>query len=353
MEKLRVIDADAHFVETSIVWEKYLDEKFRSDAPQFAKDNQGRDRLLVGNNLLPYIPAPPGGLLERRPGFVDLELRLKDMDREGIDVMVMYPTKGLLFFGIPDAVKMDALCRAYNNWAAESISINPQRYIAPAVLPQLDPTMALNEAKRALKLGLRGVLIRPNPVGGRNLDHPSFEPLWHFLADNNVPLILHEGTTQDLPQFGLDRYDNFLYRHVVSHAFEQMAATMCLIMGGVLERHPNLRVMIVECGVGWVPYWLDRLDDHQDHWSHASLKLKEKPSDYFRRQCFVAAECAEHLIPFVVNAIGDDNVCFSTDYPHQDHPFEGVVDLIKNMPGINDENKRKILGANAARLFGI
>jgi len=166
--------------------------------------------------------------------------------------------------------------------------------------------------------------------------------------------VLHEGTTMDVPQFGEGRYDgNFMYRHIISHPFEQMAALMTLICGGVLERHPKLNVTVVECGVGWAPYWVDRLNDHQVHWGHQSIELKEKPSDYFRRQCFIAAEGAEHMIPYVVNAMGDDNVCFSTDYPHSDHPFAGVVAELKAMEGVSAASKQKILGGNAKRLFNL
>ena len=140
---------------------------------------------------------------------------------------------------------------------------------------------------------------------------------------------------------------------MISHPFEQQMALLSLICGGVLERHPKMRVTMVEAGVAWVPYWIDRMDDHVEHWGHASLPLKEKPSYYFKRQCFVSAEGAERLLPFTVDAIGDDNICFSSDYPHPDHPFDGVVAELKSMPRLSDESKRKILGDNAARLFGI
>ena len=349
-----VVDADAHFMEPAETWSaRYLDQKYAGFVPRTATDNQGRRRRLVGSKMLPFIPLPPKTAMEKLPGASDPKARLADMDRAGVDVMVIYPTAGLYFFSLEDKDACVALCRAYNDWAADFCAQDPRRLIAPAIIPQMDVQAAITEAKRAVVLGLKGVFMRPNPIGGRTLDHPAYEPLWEALAGANVPVVLHEGTTQDLPQAGNDRYDNFLFRHMISHPFEQQMGLLSLIMGGVLERHPNLRAMIVECGVGWAPYWIDRMDDHAEHWGHASLRLPLKPSEYFRRQVFVGAEGDERLLPFTVAAIGDDNICFSTDYPHPDHPFEGVVDGIKSMQGLSEESKRKILGENAARLFGL
>jgi predicted TIM-barrel fold metal-dependent hydrolase len=351
-----VIDADGHFNEPQELFASYLAPEFRWAAPKMVVDNQGRNRSMIGGEMMPFIPQPKriiadGGL---REGRTDMAARIRDMDDEGIDVMVIYPTKGVFFYGIKDVAANAALCDAYNRWASDQFSIDPERIIGPCVVPQIDPALAARMAAEALgKPGIKGVMLRPNPIGGRNLDHPAFEPLWNLMEETGSPLILHEGTTMDVPQFGEGRYDNFLYRHAVSHVFEQEAAIMTLIMGGVLERHPKLKVVVAECGVGWAPHWIDRLDDHHEHWGVASIALKEKPSFYFQRQCFIAAEGAEALIPFVVGAMGDDNICFSTDYPHPDHPFKGVVDSIRTMEGVSDESKRKILGLNAARLFNL
>lgn len=350
----RVIDADAHFFEPLEMWTDYLDPQFHWARPRKVVDSMGRQRRVMANMMMPYTPLAPGSAPDKLPGSYDPAARLADMDRAGVDTMVIYPTAGLRFFSLDDPAACIALCRAYNDWASDYCGYDRQRLVAPAILPQIDVNASIAEAKRCLdKLQMRGVFMRPNPVGGRLLNHPALEPLWDVLEDYNTPLVLHEGTTQDLGQVGLERYDNFMFRHMVSHPFEQQMGLLELICGGVLERHPRLRVMIVECGVAWAPYWLDRMDDHIHHWGHTSLKLDLLPSEYFKRQVFVAAEGAERLLPFTVDAIGDDNICFSTDYPHPDHPFDGVVAGIKGMKGLSDESKRKILSRNAARLFDI
>ncbi|MAG31763.1 MAG: hypothetical protein CL908_12820 [Deltaproteobacteria bacterium] len=356
MPDQRVIDTDGHFDEPAEVWTEYLDPRYHEMAPTFVQDTEGRFRPFVAGQMKPYIPFPPG----HDPGGMtpgggkDPHSRLADMDKEGIDVMVMYPTTGLFFFGIEEVDVTVALCRAFNDWAHDFCRVSPERLIAPVLVPQMDVREALTEVRRGVgELGLRGALMRPNPVAGRTLDHPAFEPLWSLLEELDVPLVLHEGTTQDVPQVGGDRYENFLFRHMISHAFEQQMAVLSLICGGVLERHPGLRVLLVEAGIGWVPYWLDRMDHHAEKWGHASAPLPLTPTEYFRRQCFVAADADERLIPHVVDAIGDDNLCFSTDYPHPDHVFEGVTARLTSRDDLSEASKRKILCDNAERLFHI
>jgi predicted TIM-barrel fold metal-dependent hydrolase len=259
---------------------------------------------------------------------------------------------GLLFGGIEQVDILAALCRAYNNWASDFCSTAPDRLLAPVLVPQRDVEESLVEVRRAMgKPGIRGVFLRPNPINGRTLDDPAWEPLWSLLEESDSPLVVHEGTAQNLPQTGLDRYDNFLFRHMISHPVEQMMALLSLICGRVLERHPRLRVVIVEAGCGWVPYWIERMDHHMEEWGHASAPLQLLPSEYFKRQCYVSADAEEEMIPAVVSCIGDENILFSTDYPHPDHPFKGITERLSTRPDLSEESKARILGGNAARAF--
>lgn len=353
MDRPSVIDVDGHLAEPPGIWSRYLEPRFRDLAPRWVRDNQGRRRLLVGGSLRPPIPFPPGPALIDTTEEHDAKRRLADMDREGIDRMAMYPTIGLFFFGIERVDVTVALCRAYNDWAHDYCSAAPERLLAPLVLPQLDVQESVAELTRGLdELGARAAMLRPNPIGGRTLDDPAFEPLWERLEERGAALVLHEGATLDVPQLGCDRTDNFLFRHMICHPFEQQMALLSLICGGVLERHPGLRVLIVEAGLAWVPYWLERMDHHVEKWGFASTPLSLSPSEVFRRQCFVSADAEETLLPFVIAAIGDDNLCFSTDYPHPDHDFSGIVSGLASRGDLSEASKRKILGDNAIRLFG-
>lgn len=348
MQTYQVIDADAHFIEPNEMWPKYLESAFRDMAPRAVTSTSGKYATLVGDTMI----------LNSKHKIVDTpEARLKAMDGEKIQAAVIYPTLALLFGAIPRLDLNAALCRAFNNWAGDYCSVNRERLFASAMVPQVDVFEAVKEARRAiLEKGLNGVMLRPNPIGGRNLDHPAWEPMWNLLEELDTPLVIHEGTAPGdcLPTVGIDRFDNYNFKHAVSHPFEQMIALLTLVCGGVLERHPRLRVVQVEAGCGWVPYWLERMDHHTTPWHlRGDVKLTMKPSDYFKRQCLVSADPEENMLAVVVSAVGDDNIAFSTDYPHPDHLFEGMVARCAGRTELSEKTRAKILGGNAARCFKI
>lgn len=354
MAKYHVVDADGHVREPVDMWPKYLEPRYHYDAPRFVTDNRGITRSHFGGRLQPYIAAnrtrtaAPHGVA----GGADSVARLKDMDAEGIKVAVLFPTIALGFAAIPQADTCTALCRAYNNWIVEYRSAAPERLFGIAAVPQMDVYSAVIEAKRAVtSLGCKGIFLRPNPIAGRTLDDPYFDPLWSLLEELDVPVCIHEGTAHDVPQAGRDRYDNFLFRHVVSHPHEQQMACLELICGGVLERHPKLTVAFLEAGVGWIAHWIERLDHHMKYWDHTSLPLPSLPSEYFVRQCFISTDPDEKILPGIVSTMGDDNIVFASDYPHPDAVFPGVVAELADRNDVSEQTKRKILGLNAVRLF--
>ncbi|TFG96495.1 MAG: amidohydrolase, partial [Myxococcales bacterium] len=309
MSKIRAIDADGHVQEPASAWERHLAPRYRPFAPRVLRDDQGRVRQMIGGELKPYIPVPASGDWEIPAGGHDPKRRLSDMDAQGVESSILFPTFGLMFAGLERTDVQVALCRAYNDWLHEFCGADPKRLLGVTVVPQHDLLESLAEARRCVdELGFRAVMMRPNPVRGRSLDDPIWDPLWSLLEELDVPLAVHEGTTQDLPQSGRDRFDNFALRHVCSHPHEQQIACVGLVMGGVLERHPALRVVFLESGCGWLPHWLERMDEHMDAWGHATAKLPLRPSAYFRRQCFVSCDPQERTIPSVVELVGEDCV---------------------------------------------
>lgn len=351
----KVFDADAHVQEPESMWQQYVSPRYRAMAPRNVVDNQGRPRVLEGGELRPYIPSRGGVARERRAGGYDPQARLKDMDGEGIEISVLYPSTGLPIQGIKQVDVLLALCQAYNNWLHDFSAVNRKRLVPMALVPQMDVEAAVLEARRCItELGFQGIVLRPNPMGGKTLDHPAFDPLWQLATELDVPVTIHEGTGGNIPmQAGRDRYDNFIFVHAVSHPHEQQMALMSLICGGVLERFPKLRVAFLESGAGWLAYWLERLDRHLQ-WKDktvGTLQLPLKPSEYFARQCFIAADPDEAILPGVIQVVGDENILFATDYPHTDGIWPGVVKALADRSDISEASKEKIFERNPVRLY--
>src|SRR5207249_3764524 len=195
------------------------------------------------------------------------EAQLEAMDQEGIDVGVVYPTRGLYAQGIDgmEPKLAAAIARAYNNWLYDFCAANPQRLIGAGMISPFEIDDAVAEAQRAVKeLGFKGIFLRPNPVNGRNWHDPYYEPLWSQLEALDVPLGFHEGLGAYLPQVG-DRFArNVMLRHTVCHPGEQMLAAVSFCGGGILERHPRLRVAFLEGNASWVPFLLWRMDEHYE-----------------------------------------------------------------------------------------
>ena len=370
----RVIDADRHVLEPSDLYARYLPEKFRS-----------RVRVEGPNQSVRYVDGERVSDSDQRPGravqdygyifagnqrwretFADAlaakfdpASNLRDMDREGVDVSVLFPTLGLYIMWRDnlDPELSAAICRAYNTWLAEYCGYDKRRLYGVALIPLQDPDRAVIELKHAReKLGLVGIFWRPNKLCGRTLSSPDYSPVYQTASDLGAVVCVHEGARTVLPQAGSDRYSEF-GRHVACHPLEQMLACLNLCADGVLEKFPKLKVAHLETGCGWVPFWLERMDEHWEHQSHGAAKTtKEKPSFYFKRQCWVSCEAGEELAPTFVEHIGDDYLTIATDYPHSDcigkFPDLTVGALSANTK-LSPESRRKILWDNPVKLYGL
>jgi len=192
------------------------------------------------------------------------ESHVQSMTQMGIDVAFIYPNYGLWLFAIDSlpAEVMGAFVRAYNTWLYEEFcSYDPARLKGVAAVNQHDPEDMVKELHRMANLGWKAVFLRPNPVKGRILSDPAYEPFWTACEDLDMAVGIHEGHWSRLPTTGADRFNTRFALHACSHPMEQMMALLALIEGGVLERHPQLRIGFLESGCGWLPYWLWRLDE--------------------------------------------------------------------------------------------
>ncbi|MBI1814714.1 MAG: amidohydrolase [Deltaproteobacteria bacterium] len=357
-----VIDADGHIVEPTSMWAEYVEPAYRARAPRPALDERGHpcqvidDRIIMRHAML--LTFGPEYKLEGKTfqaGGWDPQARLRDMDSEGIDIAVLYPSIGFYIPELNDVPLMAALCRAYNNWLADYCRAAPDRLVGVALLPLHDIDESIRELTRATEqLGFRGAFFRPNPHAGRPIHHPAYDRFWECAASLGVPIAVHEGLSDSLPTLGRDRFENPALLHVLSHPFEQMAACAGLIMTGVMDRHPSLRFAFLESGSGWLPYWLERLDSHFDTWEKFFPLLRLKPSEYFKRQCVISTEPSDEIVDAVVHHVSDECVVWASDYPHPDAHFPGAVTkTLASMANIAPASRDKILATNAARVYGI
>jgi predicted TIM-barrel fold metal-dependent hydrolase len=289
----------------------------------------------------------------REAGYAP-EARLADMDEQGVDAQVIYPTVGGQILGKPfkDTELLAAVCRAYNDWSLEYCAKDPERLLMAAMLPVQAPDLAVEEARRVAEKGARAFYMRPNPVEGRNLHHPDNEPLWSEIERLQRPVCVHDSGSPYWPSYG-DRMETHTSGHIIAHPFEAMVAMMSLIWFGVIERHPDLRILHVEADAGWLPYWLQRQEQHWDFSGNAEHpELKRRPTEYFKSNFLVAARGDEPTLPAVCELVGDDYVTFNTDYPHPDGTWPHGMKDLEAQP-ISGASLRKIFWDNAAPWFGL
>ncbi len=360
----KVMDSDMHVVEPADLWDRYIDPAFKDRAPKGMTRHPRDLAIQFGGRLYPpqnrsYTNAIMPLMNEQMDVYTESEARDWDsgsqvtaMDVEGIDLAVMFPSRGLFSLGSDDIepALATAICRAYNDWLAEFCSCS-ERLFGAGMVPPHDIEGAVQEARRAVnELGFKTVFMRPNPVNGRNWHDPYYDPLWAEIERLGVPLSFHEGGLVDLPQPGNNFETHMLY-HTCTHSMSMMLAVVDLAGGGVLERFPKLTVAFLEGNCSWAPWLLWRLDEHYEMsaaYDHPDLKMK--PSDYFRRQCYLSVECDEEPAGMVSKYGLEDNIVFSTDYPHADSKYPRSVERFLQMP-LSEQAKRKFLWDNCARLY--
>jgi predicted TIM-barrel fold metal-dependent hydrolase len=367
----KVLDSDMHCMEPPDLWERYLDDVYKPFAPRGLQEYIADLRLVINGKTMPrhssLRPRQRHGeddpFAKRRERFKAAAERgwdgisqLEAMDTEGIDVAVVYPSRGLFAQAVDDLdpAFAAAIARAYNDWLHDYCKPDTTRLLGAGMISPHDVRDAVEEARRAVEdLGFRAIFVRPNPVKGRNWHDAYFEPLWDELERLNVPLGFHEGFGPYLSQVG-DRFGADIQMvHTACHPMEMMLAVISMIGGGVLERHPNLRVAFLEGNCSWVPFLLWRLDEHYEvTFRRPDSRLTMKPSEYFKRQCFVSVEADEDFVKQVIDYMGDDTIVFSTDWPHGDSKYPHAVESFKQLP-ISAESKRKILWDNCARYYQI
>ena len=364
-----IISADSHMCEPPNLWVERIDRRFRDRAPRVLKDPDGKKgSFFVCENLPPlnisgafaagktfdktFLEA---GLDNALPGGWDPAARLKDMELDGVEAEVLYTTCGFMLFGMEDAALQEACFRAYNDWLAEFCSYAPQQFAGLGLISLFDVERGRQELERCKKLGLRGAMIWATPPEDLPpYNSAVYEPFWVTAQDLEMPLSLHLHTGgRKAGRFELNNPVR-IYVASITRPSEIQDSLLTLIFAGVLERFPRLQLVSAENDIAWVPHLLERADKYHRRWKQAyEVSISLKPSEYFRRQIYVTFIDDPAGLKTYQLADCTDNIMWSTDYPHQAATWPHSQEVIaRDFQGLPEEDKRKIVRENAAKLYG-
>jgi predicted TIM-barrel fold metal-dependent hydrolase len=380
---LETIDVDQHLFESRTTWADHIDPAHRADALSISDDDAGWPWLTWrGQHLTPLeVPIPERShligedrlrRLRGEPALAPFEElvpdsyrfaapRLASLDEFGVDAAVMFPNYGLLWEQrlASDRAAQRANARAYNRFMADVCAEGAGRLFGVAHVLLHDPAWAVEEIRRVRAQGVRLAMIAPAPVDGKPLSHPDFDPVWAACSAEGVAPVfhvsefespIHPAWRQGEQENGEQLFDSiFLY-------LAPAVALANLILLGVLERFPDLRIGVVELTASWVPSFLLHIDGASDFYTQRHgepfHKLAERPSDYFLRQVRVAAlpyEMPNRLVP----KVGDDTFMIGSDWPHAEGVADPMAAAERAVAGLADPARANLLGANAAWLLGL
>jgi uncharacterized protein len=363
-----VIDADGHCQEPQDGLEAWLPPEYASRAPLTFKDRDGYTRTLIEGRLgarhgglgsSVYGPFAPH-VVRYRDGMHDPIQRLRDMNEEGIDVAVIFGTPmALTVNGLQDKGLAGAICHAVNRWLVEEyLAADPRRLKGVGLIPCQDPPAAAKELEYLAQNGIVSAML-PTNVYGINLGDRRFDPIYAAAQEIGMPLAVHPQTGHDgvYGQWGVmgagsERMDKYAYVHITAFPFELQIALMHMIGEGVFDRFPSLHVAYMEGGVGWLPFWAERLDEHQEKLRPQWPDLKRKPSEIIASdQVAFTCEPEESTLPYVLEHIGEAQVLYASDYAHWDCEFPNSVRMLSRIEGLDAERRAMVLGRNAIRWF--
>jgi aminocarboxymuconate-semialdehyde decarboxylase len=331
MRNLRTIDCHSHILTEETM--ALLCKEAPKLGPSLTAIDSDNAILTVAG--VPYRPFPRGGF--------DVERRFADMKAAEVDVHVLSATPQTYYYD--QEVSAAAACAALqNDQIAKLVKAHPDRFIGLATLPMQAPQRAADELKRAVTtLGLRGTMIGSNAMG-KNLDDPSFEPLWATAESLDALVIIHPNNVA-----GADRLRSYYLNNLIGNPLDTTIAAACLIFGGVLERYPKLKALLVHGG-GFVPFQAGR-------WVHGwhvrpepKVNVKQSPEPWLDRFYYDTILHAQPQLEFLVSSVGSSRVLLGSDYPYD----MGTGECVRQVKALSipDADKEMVLSGNAMRLIG-
>lgn len=356
----RLISADSHVYLSDEVIKGYLSSKLQKvwDEARTAHDAHEAKELRQGQ---PPLQMEDFVDLEAAtdPGYRDPHARLKAMDRDNVEAEVIFSEVGGAKLATPGLMGdswVDAL-KGFNDAMADFASVAPDRLLCAYQLPLYDIDFAVEEVDRLAKKGARGVQIPsfPSELGLPDFYDKRYGPLWSKLEETNIAVLNHLEVRKAMwevfrrdptPQKGI---------FTATPAMAMAETIMFWILTGTLERHPNLRVILVEPGLGWIPWFIDLLDKRMDeHYEFPGVKMK--PSEYFRRQMGATFMHEPQALGEMYRAFGPDCLYWSTDFPHPATCWPNSQRQVQEQfaeAGIPEADRRKIVCENAAVAFNL
>ncbi len=369
------VDADGHILEAADLWERYLEEKYKPRAIRIRKGDGGSEYMEINGRPSKFLRA---GMLSglstmgstrdnprfpRKLGYgsyapfgaMDPKERLDRIAAEGLRAAFLYPTLSLLYeVECTDPELAQAYTRAYNRYIVDFCSDSGGRLIPIAHLSLGDPQAAARELERAVKAGCKGGWVAMFTMSRKPHAHPDHDVLFAKAQELDVPLGIHptleptwamSGRYDWEYQRGLYFFNNITAADAVRHAFTTF------FQYGTFDKFPRLKLVVLEAGAGWISYWLDRMDAVYATAMGRLLTLKEKPSFYFARNCWISGDPDEHSLPAMVELCGADKFFWASDFPHPDHTgnyIEEVDELALKLP---PEARIKVMGENVMRVY--
>ncbi len=370
------VDADGHILEAPDLWETYCDPKYRSTAIRLKVDDQGMDYMEICgkpsrvNRGGAFASVGSMGQVTREKGEVnrcqhygdefllgamDAKQRMQRLDLEGLDAAIIYPSLDLVWeTECEDADYAQAMCQAYNRWIVDWCSDSGGRLIPVAHLSLGDPHAAAKELERAVKAGCKGGWVVQFVMTRKPHAHPDHDVLFAKAQELDVPLGVHPSLE---PQWALPgRYDleyvrkqSFFLNVTASDAARHALASF--MQYGTFEKFPKLKLVILEVGAGWASYWLDRMDAVYDSIIGRSLPIKERPSEYFKRNVWISADPDEKALPAMVDLLGADRFFWASDFPHPDHTGDYIKELDNLTAKMPEQTRLQVLGENVRRVY--
>lgn len=277
------------------------------------------------------------------PKLFDLQLRIKDMDAAGVDMQVLSPLPSAAYYNLePEACLQYS--RRQNDGIAQTVKERPDRFSGMAMVPLQSPDKAIAELDRAInELGLRGVEILAN-VNGRDLDSPELMPFFKEVEVLDVPVFIHPAQVA-----GSDRMKDYYLQNLIGNPLDTTLAAAHIIFGGILEKLPGLKFCLAHGG-GYLPYQRGRWERGYQVRTESKSIIKQPPSHYIPLLYFDTITHFPPALEYLINSVGADKIVMATDYPY-DMGDPAPVLTVKSLKNVSDEDKKKILGDNAKRLF--